>query len=218
MSLWTLRGFVVQGLIALYEADFDEGWIHWARELQKKQDDLLWDVSTGGYFFSEKKGNFLPVRNKGFTDSARPNSNAVATLNLLKLYNFTFEKEYLDKAKKILAISGDLMIQSPNAFTQMLIALDFYLDRSKEIAVVGPENSLETNSILKTLRVRFIPNKTLAYSKPNAKTALPILEGKITAEGETTVYVCENNICKFPTGDLAKIKELVFDNEKYVLN
>ena len=100
----------------------------------------------------------------------------------------------------------------------MLIALDFYLDRSKEIAVVGSKNSIQKDGILKMLQSRFIPNKTLAYIQQGLKTTLPILEDKVTAEGKTTVYVCENNICKFPTGNLAKIKELVFDNKKYVLN
>ncbi len=210
--------YLIQGLISLYEADFDEEWIHWARKLQKKQDELFWDAKTLGYFFSEKGGNFLPVRKKEFADSARPNSNAVAALNLLKFYNFTFEKEYLDKTIKILAVAGIPMVQAPQAFAQMLIALDFYLDRSKEIAVVGSENSIKKDGILKMLQSRFIPNKTLAYSQPNVKTTLPILEDKVTAEGKTTVYVCENNICKFPTGDLAKIEQLVLDNKRYTLN
>jgi uncharacterized protein YyaL (SSP411 family) len=210
--------YLIQGLMALYEADFDVRWIHWARKLQEKQDDLFWDADSGAYYYSEKLGNFLPVRNKGFNDSARPNSNAVTALNLLKLFNFTFKDDYINKSRKILSVSSSSMIKAPEAFTQMLIALDFYLDRSKEIAVVGPADSLETEAILKTLRARFVPNKTLAYSQPNTKALLPILEDKVTAEGKTTVYVCENNVCQFPTGDLIKIQELVFDNKKYTLN
>ena len=210
--------YLIQGLIGLYEADFDARWIHWARQLQKNQNELFGDADGGGFFFSEKNGNFLPVRNKEFNDNARPNSNAVSALNLLKLYNFTFEPAYLDQAKKILAASGDLMSVAPHAFSQMLIALDFYLDRSKEIAVIGPEKFPRGNAILKMLHVRFIPNKTLAYSQGNAETGLPILEGKVTAAGKTTVYVCENNVCKFPTGDWAKIEQLVLDNKRYILN
>lgn len=210
--------YLIQGLIALYEAGFDEAWIHWARQLQKNQEALFGDGVGGGFFFSEENGNFLPVRKKEFNDSARPNSNAVAALNLLKLYNFTFEQTYLDQAKKILAASGDLMDRAPNAFTQMLIALDFYLDRTKEIAVVGSENSLKKDGILKMLQRQFIPNKTLAYSPSGLKTTLPILEDKVTAQGMTTVYVCENNVCKFPTGDIRKIKNLVNDNKRYSLN
>jgi uncharacterized protein YyaL (SSP411 family) len=210
--------YLIQGLIALYEADFDSRWIRWARELQEKQDDLFWDARAGAYFYSEKSGNFLPIRKKDFGDNARPNSNAVAALNLLKLFNFTFENSYMDKSKKVLSASGSLILKSPEVFSQMLIALDFYLDHSKEIVVVGQANSLETNSMLKALRTQFIPNKTLAYSQPNIKAILPVLEDKVTAEGKTTVYVCENNVCKFPTGDLIKVQELVLDNKKYSLN
>lgn len=210
--------YLIQGLISLYEADFDERWIHWARKLQKNQNELFEDTAGGGFFFSEKNGNFLPARNKEFNDNARPNSNAVSALNLLRLYNFTFEQAYLDRAKKILVASGDLMGLAPNAYSQMLIALDFYLDRSKEIAVIGPEKSPRENTILKMLHARFIPNKTLAYSPGDAKTSLPILAGKVTVAGETTVYVCENNICKFPTGELAKVRKLVDANKRYILN
>ena len=210
--------YLIQGLISLYEADFDEEWIHWARKLQNEQDELFWDAKTLAYFFSEEGGKFLPVRKKEFSDSVRPNSNAVAALNLLNFYNFTFEKEYLDKAIKILTVTGAPMAQAPQAFAQMLIALDFYLDRSKEIAVVGSGNSVKKDGILKMLQSQFIPNKTLAYIQQGLKTTLPILADKVTAEGKTTVYVCENNVCKFPTGDLAKIEQLVLDNKRYTLN
>jgi uncharacterized protein YyaL (SSP411 family) len=85
--------YLIQGLITLYETDFDEHWIEWATILQKKQDELFWDSKAGGYYLSEKNANFLPVRKKEFADGARPNSNAVTVLNLLRLYNLTFKKE-----------------------------------------------------------------------------------------------------------------------------
>ena len=34
---------------------------------------------------------------------------------------------------------------------------------------------------------------------------------------QTTVYVCENNICKLRTGDLEQVKQLVSDVKKYSL-
>ena len=80
--------YLIQGLVDLYETDFDEQWLNWANTLQKKQDELFWDKETGGYYFSEENGSLLPGRNKNFEDYARPNSNAVSALNLLKLYNF----------------------------------------------------------------------------------------------------------------------------------
>ena len=210
--------YLIQGLITLYEADFDEQWILWARQLQKKQDSLFWDSKTGGYFLSEKNANFLPVRKKEFADGARPNSNAVAVLNLLRLHNLTFDKEYRQKAKQVLRLIGDRMDRYPVGFAQMLIALDFYLDRAKEIAIVGPAGSSEKNAIIRMLRTHFMPNKVLAYSPSRGSSSLGILQDKYSDKRQTVVYVCENNICKYPTGDLKKVRELVEERKQYSLN
>jgi uncharacterized protein YyaL (SSP411 family) len=110
-----------------------------------------------------------------------------------------------------------MMNTSHNAFAQMFIALDFYLDRSKEVVVVGPKQSREKDSILKMLRGEFLPNKTVGYIPPDAESSFPIFANKTTAEGRTIVYVCENNICKYPTEELAKARELVKDNKRYSL-
>jgi len=210
--------YLIQGLFDLYEADFDEQWLSWTSHLQKKQDELFWDKDRGGYFFSEAEGSLLPGRNKRFEDNARPNSNAVSALNLLKLYNFTLHKPFRKKAKTIFSLAGDMMNRTHNAFSQMFIALDFYLDRSKEVIVVGPKKSHEKESILQMLRDEFLPNKTVGYISPDAKSSFPVFENKTTAEGRTIVYVCENNVCKYPTEEIAKARELVQDNKRYPLN
>ena len=209
--------YLIQGLIDLYESDFDEQWLSWANELQKKQDEIFWDKKTGGYYFSEE-GSLLPGRNKRFDDNARPNSNAVSALNLLWLFNFTLHQPYREKAKAIFILAGEMMSRSHNAFAQMLIALDFYLDRSKEVVVVGPKLSKDKDAIIQMLHDEFIPNKTLGYIAPNKKSSFPVFENKTTIAGRTIVYVCENNICKFPTEDLSKALQLLRDNKKYSLN
>ena len=209
--------YLVQGLIDLYESDFDEQWLSWANELQKKQDEIFWDKKTGGYYFSEE-ASLLPVRNKRFDDNARPNSNAVSALNLLRLFNFTLHQPYREKAKTIFILAGEMMSRSHNAFAQMFIALDFYLDRSKEVVVVGPKLSKDKDAIIQMLHDEFIPNKTLGYIAPNKKSSFPVFENKTNIAGRTIVYVCENNICKFPTEDLSKVLKLLRDNKKYSLN
>ena len=139
-------------------------------------------------------------------------------MNLLKLYNFTLHKPFRKKAKTIFSLAGDMMNRTHNAFSQMFIALDFYLDRSKEVIVVGPKKSHEKESILQMLRDEFLPNKTVGYISPDAKSSFPVFENKTTAEGRTIVYVCENNVCKYPTEEIAKARELVQDNKRYPLN
>jgi uncharacterized protein YyaL (SSP411 family) len=210
--------YLIHGLINLYEADFDEGWIQWAQVLQARQDKLFWDKEDKGYYYSASEANNLPMRRKEFTDNARPNSNAVSALNLLRLYNLTFDDGYQDKATAIFKLIASRMARSPYAYGQMLVALDFFLDRSKEIAVVGPENSKDTQAILEMLRTGYIPNKVLAWSSLDKKSSLPLLKDKYNEGDQTMVYVCENNVCKFPTGDIDKIREIVQESKIYSLD
>jgi len=210
--------YLIQGLITLYEADFDERGIVWVEHLQKKQDELFWDAKRGGYFLAEENANFLPFRKKEFSDGARPNSNAVSILNLLRLYNLTFDEKYILKVRKAFRAAGDQLFRFPSGFAQMLIALDFYLDRSKEVAVVGPKDSLEKNAMIKMLRTQFAPNKVLAYSPPQTSSRLGILQDKYSGKGQTVVYVCENKLCKYPTSDLKKVQELIQERKRYSLN
>src|SRR3989344_1472326 len=56
--------YLIQGLLHLYESDFDIAWLDWARELQKQQDDLLWDKQGSGYFTAEATDTTLFLRKK----------------------------------------------------------------------------------------------------------------------------------------------------------
>ena len=207
--------YLISGTIDLYESDFNSEWIQWAISLQKRQDNLLWDKESGGYFFAQEGAHSLPVRKKEFMDNARPNSNGISALNLLRLYNATLDIEYRNKAKIIFEAVGGKLINFPQAYSQLLIAFDFFNDSSKQIAIVGPQKT--AYPILVALRSKFLPNKILAYRKPNEPATLPILKNKITSEGKTTVYVCEENKCKFPTSDLKKILELASEKKAYQL-
>ena len=150
-------------------------------------------------------------------DGARPNSNAVSALNLLKLFALTFHAPYQDKAKALLAANGGNLSRHPGAFAQTLIALDYHLDRSKEIAVIGASNNADTQAVLSWLRSSFNPNKTLGAGRPEQSDTLALLARKPMIEGKTTVYVCEDTICKLPTADLEQIKRLVSDVKTYSL-
>ena len=210
--------YLISGLLTLYETDFDLSWIDWARELQAKQDQLLWNEQLGAYYFSRAGDPHLIRRSVDFVDGARPNSNAVSALNLLRLFALTFHAPYQEKAKALLAANGGNLSHHPGAFAQTLIALDYHLDRSKEIAVIGASNNADTQAVLSWLRSSFNPNKTLGAGRPEQSDTLALLARKPMIEGKTTVYVCEDTICKLPTADLEQIKRLVSDVKTYSLS
>ena len=209
--------YLISGLLTLYETDFDLSWIDWARELQAKQDELLWNEQLGAYYFSRAGDPHLIRRSVDFVDGARPNSNAVSALNLFKLFALTFHTPYQEKAKTLLTANGGNLSRQPGAFAQTLIALDYHLDRSKEIAVIGASNNADTQAVLSWLRSSFNPNKTLGAGRPEQSDTLALLARKPMIEGKTTVYVCEDTICNLPTADLKQVQRLVSDIKTYSL-
>ena len=210
--------YLIAGLLALYEADFDSAWIDWARELQTKQDEIFWDAQLGAYYYSRADDPNLIQRSVDLIDRTLPNSNAVSALNLLKLHDLTFKPGYQEKAKTLLAADSGRLARYPSAYAQTLIALDYHLDYAKEIAVIGPTHNELTQQILSWLRRSFIPNKTLGHALPEQNSTLALVANKPMIGGEPTVYVCENNVCKLPTSNLELVKQLISDVNSYSLS
>jgi hypothetical protein len=209
--------YLIQGLIALYESDFDQAWLRWALELQARQDARFWDPERGGYFYTPANAPSLIVRTRDFTDNATPNANAVAALSLLQLYHLTYEPAFKRKAEGIFQGAGKLLQEYPGAFAQLMIAADFYLDRTREVAVVGDATSEETRRIVDAVRREFLPNRVLASAGVAAQNFLQILAEKPMQRGRTTVYVCEEGTCRYPTSELAEVMSQLRDRRMYTL-
>ncbi len=204
--------YLIQGLITLFEADYDEAWINWAVELQAIQDKLFWDKSDFGYFFSVPNDKSIIVRKKEFTDGAKPSSNAISATNLLKLYDITFNKDYLSTAEKLFARVSATFNRYPFAFGATAIALSYKIGSAKEIVVIGDDNAGEGKKLADYLKTSFIPNKVAAFGSPatlEAKGRLPFFRGKEMLNGKTTFYVCENNTCKLPTNNFDQARKLI---------
>ncbi|MFN8390090.1 MAG: thioredoxin domain-containing protein [Bdellovibrionota bacterium] len=204
--------FLIQGLIDLYEADFNERWITFALELQHAQDKHHLDEDGSGYFFASADEHLLIARNKDFVDGAEPSGNAVSALNLLRLGDLTLDRELRARAEKIVAAAAGGIARYPSAFATTLIAVDYLLDRSKEVAIIGSKDSTEAKSFLRQLRAKFLPNKVVglgAGTNVEDTSTLALFRGKKALEGKTTFYICESGTCKLPTNDEAKALELV---------
>ena len=210
--------YLIQGLITLYQSDFNSEWLAWAQNLQKEQDERFWDTELHGYFFSNPDDASIINRKKVYEDNATPSANGVAIHNLLRLHALTYNDDYLDKAKLTLNAMSGRIDQYSAGYSSALIALDFLLDRSKEVVVVGhlkSKTALEAESFINS---QFLPNVVLALGDPAGledESALPVFRGKVIRENKTTFYVCENGSCQLPTTELEKMKQLVTEYNKY---
>src|SRR6185503_2329181 len=107
------------------------------------------------------------------------------------------------------------MSRYPSGFGRLLCALDFYLDKPKEIALVGAADAPETISLAREIWSRYLPNKVVAACRPGdeqAATAIPLLKGKGELNGSPTAYVCEDFTCKKPVTTAVELAGLLHRN------
>ena len=205
---------LIQGLLDLYEADFDTAWLQWALELQAKQDALFGDPEHGGYFGVEKNAPHILLRMKEDYDGAEPSPNSIAALNLLRLAQITDRQDFRDQAIKTLGVFAEQLTKTPTALPQMLVALDASLAKPRQIVIAGPRDSDATRALLRETHAHFIPNKIVLLADGGAGQQwlggrLEFVKTVGPLDGKPAAYVCENFVCQLPTSDVAKLRALL---------
>src|SRR5438067_312644 len=206
--------FVIQGLLDLYEASFDTGWLKFALELQGQMDALFWDNESGGYFTVTGHDSNILLRLKEDNDSAEPAASSVTALNLARLAAIRNDGELLGRAKKTVNAFARQLAQFPSALPHMLVAFDFLEGSPRQIVIAGDSGSPDAKALLAELHRHFLPNKVLLWAdgaegqrylgeKNEAIRAMSMVGGKPAA------YVCENFACKAPVTDVDEFRDLL---------
>ena len=204
--------FLIQALIDYYEVTFELNYLKEALVLLQKTNELFYDQTNDGYFFSteERKNNL--VRMKDSYDGAVPSGNSIMVLNLLRLAEYTMNDSLQTMAEKTIGNFSDFIERNPLSFAQMLNALDFKERSTKEIVVAKPKDDSE-NLLLDAFQKQFYPNRVIAQISENRKAewqkVIPWTENRQSINGQLTAYVCENYTCQLPTTDVEEfLKQL----------
>ena len=197
---------LIAGLLDLYEVTSELRWLQEAIALQAIQDSHFWDDKNGGYFLTADDAEQLLAREKPAYDGAEPSGNAVATHNLLRLAEWTLNASYRQRAQHCLQAFASALKQRPTSMPRLLSALDFFLDRPKEIAIIKASTADTVEPFLEQLRRYFLPNRVLTIVTQGDELAahqqvVPWLEAKRAIKGKVTAYVCEQHVCSLPTAD-----------------
>jgi len=205
--------FMIWGLLELYETSFNLTYLEQALKLNEISIENFWDAKNGGFFFTTENGKELLIREKQIYDGAIPSGNSIAMLNLLKIGRITSSQEYEEKAEAIMKVFAKQVQRNPDAYTFLLSALDFALGPSFEVVIVDGKENEKSKEILDSLREEYIPNKIVIFkSKENEEKIvelLAFLKEYKTVNNKTTVYVCEQMLCKKPTTDEKEMLELL---------
>ncbi len=192
---------VADGMLALYEATFDPRWLTASVELAEVMLREFVDSENGGFFDTASGHEQLITRPKDVFDNATPSGNAVAADVLLRLALLTDRTDFREAAESVLRLLREAMARYPLGFARALNALDFFLGRPREVALVG--NS--THALRRAVFEPFVPNKVVA----GTGAQIPLLEGRESRDGQALAFVCEHYVCQAPTADPRELRSLL---------
>jgi hypothetical protein len=117
-------------------------------------------------------------------------------------------------AEQTLRLLSNQLQSAPHAMPQMLAAVDFSLDKPKQIIIAGKPNAPDTRAMLRAVHERFIPNKILLLADHGSGQDylgqyLPFVKSMTMIEGKATAYVCENYACQLPTTQIEVMVRLL---------
>ena len=206
--------FLVFGLTELYQATLETDYLRRAVELNDSMLKHFRDAASGGLYFTPDDAKTLIVRQQEVYDGALPSGNSVAMLNLITLARLTGNPQPEDLAAAIPRAFSGRLTEMPAAYTQLLLALNFLLQPSREVVIVGPTGGEETRAMLEAVNRVYQPNLMLLFKPTDADAAAvealaPFVAGYTTLDGRATAYVCRSQSCQLPVTEAALVTKLL---------
>jgi len=195
---------LIDGLVDLYQATFDPRPLEEAVVLAEKMIALFHDDKAHGFYYTSHDHEELIARNKEAQDGSTPSGNSMAAWALLRLGRLCGRSDFEKTAVATLDFLSSVLSQSPTAASQALLALDFLLGPTHEIALVDGAKAEESADVLTALHRRFVPNKIVVRKLANtadetlSPALAPLLKGKSARQGAATIYICDHGTCGLP--------------------
>ena len=200
---------LILGLIDLYEAGFEPSHLGAARDLMTVMIDQFWDDADGGFFYTGKDHETLIVRSKNPFDNATPSGNSTGVFALMRLSALLEREDWGEMAERVLHLFGRHIREMPSGFGNMVCALDLFLQRPVEVAVLGARDRADTAALLDVVDQTWRPHVVLCGGDEFASDAIPLLQNRGLVNGRATAYVCRNFVCSEPVTDAKALRKLL---------
>ncbi len=203
------HALVAEGMLALYQATFDERWFICARDLLEAIPHLF-PRQGGGFYDTRSDHESLIARPRHTSDTPLPCGNSAAALGLLKLAAYTGDARHWDSWQETIATMENALDRAPGAFAHWLTAHLLGHRGLRELALVGGLDSAQMESMWKTASASFYPDLVLAGMAPGGHTVIPLLQGREAAAQDggaprATAWLCRQGACLAPITDAAAL-------------
>jgi uncharacterized protein YyaL (SSP411 family) len=198
------HAFLLEALLTLYESSFEARWFSTARDLADTLLARFSDAERGGFYSTSDDHEQLVARRKELGDHPIPAGNSSAALGLLRLEALSGEREYGKAAEGVLRLFARTAVQHPESFAHLLRALDFALEPTREVALIGDD----VDELAAAVRAEFRPRLVLAAGAAGSDEP-PLLSGRDAVDGRPAAYVCQNFACQLPVGEPEQLRGLL---------
>ncbi len=194
--------FTTEALLSLYANTFDEAWITEARTLTDHAITHFLDSTTGMFWFTSDIDPPLIARKMEVTDNVIPASNSTMCKALFTLGHLLDDQRYLDISLRQLNNVEPRMDQYPSGYSNWAQVMLAHVHPWYEIAITGPQ----AVNLRQEFGSRYIPNRM--FLGTTRTSTLPLLAEKSLGDN-TTIFVCENKVCRMPVITLAEAMKLM---------
>ena len=203
--------FYVGGLLDLFAANSKQEYLDKSIRYTDFMLQHFWDDKEGNLFFTSDDHEQLISRTKNFYDLAMPSGNSMAASNLLRLYHYTQNNSYLDRAVRIMKAGSQSAAENPFGFGQMLNSIYLYVKKPIEIEVFSSDDNSNTNnpSLVAWLNRQFLPGSMIAIVHPRELAKLqyyPFFKGRDPEGGRETAFVCKDFTCSLPIRSIEELE------------
>ncbi|MFN2458777.1 MAG: thioredoxin domain-containing protein [Chitinophagaceae bacterium] len=187
--------FTISAFIDLYQATFDEKWLYKAKELAAYTQTHFFDNTSGMFYYTHNQHSNLIARKMEISDNVIPSSNSEMAKNLFYLGHFFSNEAQIKRAQQMLLNVQKDVQQNIYFYPNWGILEAGFVGGLYEVAIVGKDDLHKREMIDEY----YLPNMLLLGSKE--KATLELLENKLV-EGQTTIYVCQDKVCKRPVTEV----------------
>jgi uncharacterized protein YyaL (SSP411 family) len=196
--------FLTWGLLNLYEATFEVRYLESAIKLERESLTRFRDA-TGRFYLTPSDAATLLIRPRETSDGALPSGNSVQLTNLIRLSRITANPLYEKAANDLLRTTADDITLLPSASAHLMSGLDFLLGPSFEIVLAGAD----VRPLQRAVFTSFVPNIVVLHSGSDIASIAPFTKAQRAIGGKPTAYICTNHLCRLPTFDPARVRELL---------
>ena len=211
--------FTALACLDAYEATTDLSYFKFARNIADTMIARFFDATSGGFFDSQppaerKSLGVLGTRRKPLQDSPTPAGNPMAAIALMRLYHYTGDADYQDKAEQTLETFAGLAGQYGIFAATYGIAAIHWLENPVQVVVIaGNGGANAANDLLAAATAPFAFNKTtlrLEADQVVAANLPPVLAATLPnlpqlGSGRSLAVLCSGSSCQPPVFEAAEL-------------